>query len=573
MNTTAKRVTCIIAIVLAFCLMVAGIYVLVRSSVMNKNPNPIEVAAKDNGANNDGSGDKINDEDKNPATPSDIEDQNGNDQSGDTTTLKANKLTIKDNKTSFEKTYTGSALPIVLGTDFFVEQDNGVYVYYSVKNAASSKSADAQYTKTAPSEVGKYYVKILIHSGNGYTNFAKIYVYNIVEKQAQTDPTTPIVKKTNKITILNGKTYFEKEYTGSAVKLVKGVDFKTESDSDIVTVSYKSAGDSSYTTTAPSAVGEYIARIAVKSSDEYNSLSKTFTFKIIEATNPVVTPEPVAATKTNSVTIKNGATKFVKTYTGKQLKIEVGKDFTVAGNAENVEVKYSDSPSAPYTYRTIAPIKPGTYKVKITILEGEGYKKYIKEFDYVINKKVITKTTYTIYSSNSKTISYKLTTDDGVFTYDEVILYITLKDLNKGDNKVPASVEVLGKSKDNYSIDTSNIRVNFLNLIAHIAIEGKTFKVGDAIPTNATSGLTITNLPSNFTDVYCFGGYAKKVFNEQTQEWEYTSNTSNTTASIAKFTEKPGTYAVIVDIYAHIDGAQYGTLIIENEIFEFTVAY
>ena len=665
MNTTAKKVTCIIAIVLAFCLLVAGIYLLLASSTQKNKVVDGTSTAKDIGAKDNKDADSSKDEDKNPAvTPSDVDDQSGNDQGdNDNQELRQNTLTIKNNATKFEKTYTGSALPIVLGTDFFVEQDNGVYVYYSVKNAASSKSVDASYSKTAvPSEVGKYYVKILIHSGNGYTNFAKIYVYNIIEKQAQPDP-TPVVKKQNKITILNGKTYFEKEYTGSAIALKKGVDFNTASSSDQVTVSYKAASASSYTTTAPTAVGEYKVKIVVKASDEYEALTAYFDLKIIN-TQPIVkkansltiiskaasggfekaytgkavalvngvdftilnssnitikyganttsytTTAPTAigtyfvkisvpendeyknfsntyyfyivdksvpATKDNSVTItKTGSqsgdlTKFEKTYTGESQTLKLGKDFTVTGNEKNVTIEYKRA-GIDGSWVKLAPRYVGTHKVRITILEGDGYKKYVKEFDYVITKKTITKTLYTIYSSNTKEISYKLTSNEGVYTYDEVILYITLKDLNKGNNKVPAKVEVLGKNKDYYIINTSKIRVNFLNLIVHVAMEGKTFKVGDPISTVASEGLTIENLPANY-EIKARGGYAKKVLNEQTGEWYYTDPYSTTYTEIQKITKEPGTYAVILDIYAKIDGAAYETLIIKNAIFEFTVTY
>ncbi|MBR1925665.1 MAG: hypothetical protein IJ837_02295 [Clostridia bacterium] len=53
MNTVAKKSTCIVAIILAFCLMVGGIFLIIRSNIKDSNVvadnvNPIEVAANTN---------------------------------------------------------------------------------------------------------------------------------------------------------------------------------------------------------------------------------------------------------------------------------------------------------------------------------------------------------------------------------------------------------------------------------------------------------------------------------------------------------------------------------------------
>ena len=149
MKTVAKKTACIIAIILAFCLLVAGLYLLAWPNGFIK-------------ANNNGGDDGI-------IKPSNVDLKEYS--------IKMGKAWKGDH---FEKTYTGKSLPIAGNTDFELVGVtwNNVWVYYKEKGAD-----DKDYSNIAPTNVGEYVVKIYVPATADYQEFNETYDY-IIAKQS-----------------------------------------------------------------------------------------------------------------------------------------------------------------------------------------------------------------------------------------------------------------------------------------------------------------------------------------------------------------------------------------------------
>ena len=253
MSTVAKKATCITAIILAFCLLVAALYLLAF-------PNGYI-----NGKGNNGNG-------GNGFKPSNID-------------LKeySIKMGVAWKGEGFEKTYTGESLPIIGNTDFvIVDADgkdvawNNVWVYYKEKDAD-----DKTYTAKAPIKVGEYVVKVIVYGDSSYEEFNKTFAYKI-----------------NKISIpaavLNSKVYykdtdgdfcFHKTYTGKRLAITKD-DIRIGSDeiTDTMQIAYKVKGadDSTYTAKAPIKVGVYEVKIVVPETETCYGYEYIYIYKIEE---------------------------------------------------------------------------------------------------------------------------------------------------------------------------------------------------------------------------------------------------------------------------------------------------
>ena len=249
MKAVTKKTTCIIAIILAFCLLVAGLYLLVwpNGSIFGKNNN-----------NNNG--------DDGIIKPSNIDLKEYSIEMG--------KAWKGDH---FEYSYTGKKLPIVGNTDFKLVGVawNNVWVYYKQKGAD-----DSTYTTEAPTNVGEYVVKVFVQKTSDYQEFNKTYDY-------------VITKQSIPAAVLNGDVYyddgdglcFHKTYTGKRLAITKD-DIKVGSDEITKTmkISYRkaTATNGDYTTTAPKAVGVYEVKVVVPETETRNGYEAIFIYKIEE---------------------------------------------------------------------------------------------------------------------------------------------------------------------------------------------------------------------------------------------------------------------------------------------------
>ncbi|MBR1925664.1 MAG: hypothetical protein IJ837_02290 [Clostridia bacterium] len=411
MNAGTKIATYILSIVLALSIIASGIYVLVRSSVTDKNSNPVEATITDTPT--DTQADKPADTptgtqaDKPADTPTDTPADKPADEPADEPTddpkpevvLQANEVTISGGKDLFEKEHTGEELPIVLGEDFSVKMNNDVTILYltedkfiEVRDSSNLHHYDlmakvsAAGVETAPKASGVYFVYIGIASGNGFKNFEDVYSYKISASTVAPTPIQPVEKKENSITILSGKDYFEKVSNGAkAVSLIKGIDFKTASDSDVVSVYYKLAGNKPYTTVAPTENGNYYkVKIEVKESNEYKALTAYFDFKVVKLTEATLP------------SLKNMSAKVTKTYTGEPLAITKDdltfKLYSVSGGfseaLENdeytAEFEYKKSEKSDDYYASYVPTEAGKYVVRITVPTTEKFQGGIFTINYEI---------------------------------------------------------------------------------------------------------------------------------------------------------------------------------------------
>ncbi|MBQ7579555.1 MAG: hypothetical protein IJT25_03400 [Clostridia bacterium] len=99
--------------------------------------------------------------------------------------------------------------------------------------------------------------------------------YNTVEN---IEITVTVVKKQPSITIYKN---LSKQYDSTPVELING-DYYCTNEDGVITIEYKEQGaeDNTYTTSAPSAVGEYVVRLSVSEDAHYKACTETVEFVI-----------------------------------------------------------------------------------------------------------------------------------------------------------------------------------------------------------------------------------------------------------------------------------------------------
>ncbi len=156
-----------------------------------------------------------------------------------------------------------------------------------------SDAPDSEYTSTKPTAMGTYTVKAVIPETNAYNSVTCTGEFRIIKRN---DPPTISISDV---------------YIGDSYNPVVNTN-----SSGAVTITYKNndVAGSTYTSTKPTALGNYTVRAEISETETYSALSCTKTFSIIKRTdNPTVsvsdifvgdTYEPVVSTLSNgSVTL------------------------------------------------------------------------------------------------------------------------------------------------------------------------------------------------------------------------------------------------------------------------------
>ncbi|MBR1925666.1 MAG: hypothetical protein IJ837_02300 [Clostridia bacterium] len=259
MNTVAKKSACIVAIILAFCLMVAGIYLIIRSSVVDNNTNPLEVSAE---TGHVGGKDKNIDRDKETQ-----DDKLKTETNTDSEGLIENPVKILNGKSSFTKYYTGDVVELENGIDFEVAQADGIKITYTQQPKGSAKNDP--YIPVTPKEKGTYRVVIEIPQQGIYKAFKHYYDYNIVAEPRPREEILSFV-----ITSKHNNDGFIKTYTGEAVEITKDDIKIIDADKNVrddleekVVFSYRKVGSSTFTSEAPTKAGKYVVKMEIQGTE------------------------------------------------------------------------------------------------------------------------------------------------------------------------------------------------------------------------------------------------------------------------------------------------------------------
>ncbi|MBR1925612.1 MAG: hypothetical protein IJ837_02025 [Clostridia bacterium] len=336
MNAVAKKTTYIIAIVLACGLLIAGICLLAYSK-------PAKAIV--------------------PDVP-EVEQESG--------------FTVKfaNNTKSFYNKYTGEALPIttdditikVGAKDITSEAE----FYYKLNGADNSA-----YTKTAPTEVNEYVVKVVIPETDMHKKFVNYYVYNIATEKTPTASMNPKVYYDRN----GGESSFYEVYgLGSDITDYITIKVGEEDITQKAQFSYKALGadDSTYTTKKPTEIREYVVKVVVPATELYDGFERTYNFVIEKAEFYSISYH---------ITCKNG-NKIYKAYTGEALPITTNDLTITAGHfndiTDRIEFYYKALGADDSTYTETAPTEAGEYVVKVVVPATESYDGFEEVYNYTI---------------------------------------------------------------------------------------------------------------------------------------------------------------------------------------------
>ena len=236
-------------------------------------------------------------------------------------------------------TYVGTALAPV------VEKESTGAVTFEYKK---SDAEDSTYTTTEPTAVGEYVV---------HATIAETATY---ERIICTDTFEILAKKTAAVTLSIESTVIGTTYAPTA---------SCESDGAI-TFDYKVQGaeDDTYTSTRPTAAGDYTVRATVAETATYEKLTETADFTI--------------SRKTTTATVTVADTTVGETYAP---VVETNSDGTAT-------FLYKVKGAEDTTYTSAKPTAAGDYTVQATVPETDEYEKYICTDDFTISKKSVTAT-------------------------------------------------------------------------------------------------------------------------------------------------------------------------------------
>ena len=201
------------------------------------------------------------------------------------------------------------------------------------------------YSTTVPTAAGSYSVRVTLSETDKYLGTTCEDTFTISKNAATASVTVADI------------------YVGGTVKPV----VTTESNGK-VTFEYKlsSAPDTAYTTTVPTAAGEYTVRATIAATAEYLGTTCEGTFKILKL----------------EVTVKVLATSI---YVGNEPELSIS---TNSNGARTIEYKLKNDPDTAYS-KTV-PKAAGEYTVRVTIAETDKYLGTSGTADFKISKMAAT---------------------------------------------------------------------------------------------------------------------------------------------------------------------------------------
>ncbi len=211
------------------------------------------------------------------------------------------------------------------------------------------KDGESEWTAVAPSEVGKYKVKVMV---------AECMNYNAGEATFDFE----IKKADNTITLKDGET-LGKTYDGNAVVITKE-QFNVMGTGE-VTFMFQKNGEETWSTDAPMAAGMYKVKVMVAETDMYQAGEATFDFEIKKADN--------------TITLKEGA-MLGKVHDGNAVEI-TKEQFNIMGTGEVTFMFQKDGESE---WTAVAPSEVGKYKVKVMVAECMNYNAGEATFEFEI---------------------------------------------------------------------------------------------------------------------------------------------------------------------------------------------
>lgn len=189
----------------------------------------------------------------------------------------------------------------------------------------------------------------------------------------QTGNVTLYAKFTKIITDGTGSIRVDDIYYGEAIKPVLT---SSTNGTNHVTIEYKKKGaaDSSYTTKQPVKAGNYTARATFAKTDDYYQVIATDDFSILKKKG------------TGSVTVAD-------VHYG-----ELPKPVVVSSTngTDDVKIEYKPKDALDDKYTSLKPVKIGTYTVRVTFAETEGYLKVTATDDFTIRYLKAPKSSYKI---------------------------------------------------------------------------------------------------------------------------------------------------------------------------------
>ena len=213
------------------------------------------------------------------------------------------------------------------------------------------KAGEEAWTAVAPSEVGKYKVKVMV---------AECMNYNAGEATFDFE----IKKADNTITLKEGA-MLGKTYDGTAVEITKE-QFNIMGTGE-VTFMFQKNGEETWSADAPMAAGMYKVKVMVAETEMYQAGEAMFDFEIKKADN--------------TITLKESE-MLGKTFDGTAVEI-TKEQFNVMGTGE---VTFMFQKDGEETWSAEAPMAAGMYKVKVMVAACMNYNAGEATFDFEIKK-------------------------------------------------------------------------------------------------------------------------------------------------------------------------------------------
>ena len=200
-----------------------------------------------------------------------------------------------------------------------------------------------------PKTAGNYFVVVTLEETNLYTANEATTEFSIIKRTPAITFNVPSI------------------YVGDEVSPI----LTTDSDGkDDATYEYKVKGadDSTYSSTVPTAAGEYTARVTVPETPNYDEQTATANFKIEK--------KQIAAT----VTVENS-------YVGEEYSVDIqvtSADYE--GNTDESTIEYKLSTDEDEAYSEEVPEAAGEYTVRVTLPETDSYLETVIESTFTIYK-------------------------------------------------------------------------------------------------------------------------------------------------------------------------------------------
>ncbi|MCR5061038.1 MAG: hypothetical protein K6A80_08425, partial [Saccharofermentans sp.] len=217
--------------------------------------------------------------------------------------------------------------------------DRAVYEY------KADGAADSTYTTTAPTAPGDYIVRVTVPETDLYNEVTATDSFTIGKGTATASISVP--------DSFVGDTYTPTTSTTSDGAASAVIEYKVQG-----------ADDRTYTTTQPTAAGDYTARYTVPATDTYNEVSATDDFTI--------------SRKTATASVSVSDTVYGESYTPVLT--------TDSDGADRAVYEYKVSGADDSTFTTTAPILPGDYIVRVTVPQTDTYNEVSAADSFTIGK-------------------------------------------------------------------------------------------------------------------------------------------------------------------------------------------